>query len=72
MLFRAFNAFLITRHLHPGVFWRYIQCVYVCLCACCFQDGLLSISEIMDKIDMVKVSTITDYGILLVKEHDEL
>ncbi|RXN33673.1 reticulocalbin-1-like isoform X1 [Labeo rohita] len=35
------------------------------------NDGRLSFSEIMDKMDFIKVSTITDYG-TLVEEHDEL
>ncbi|XP_052403236.1 calumenin-like isoform X2 [Carassius gibelio] len=35
------------------------------------NDGRLSISEIMDKMDFIKVSTITDYG-TLVEDHDEL
>ncbi|GAA6074062.1 reticulocalbin-3 [Tachysurus ichikawai] len=36
------------------------------------RDGRLSISEIMDNVDVVKVSTITDYGTLVLREHDEL
>ncbi|XP_007251119.1 reticulocalbin-3 isoform X2 [Astyanax mexicanus] len=36
------------------------------------NDGRLSVSEIMDKLDKIKISTITDYGNLLLKDHDEL
>ncbi|KAM9457523.1 reticulocalbin-3 isoform 3-T3 [Clarias gariepinus] len=36
------------------------------------NDGHLSLSEILDNLDEVKVSTITDYGTLLMTEHDEL
>ncbi|XP_005164069.1 reticulocalbin-3 isoform X1 [Danio rerio] len=35
------------------------------------NDGRLSINEIMDKLDFIKVSTITDYG-TLIEVHDEL
>ncbi|KAF4116072.1 reticulocalbin-3 isoform X2 [Onychostoma macrolepis] len=35
------------------------------------NDGRLSISEIMDKMDFIKVSTITDFG-TLTEDHDEL
>ncbi|XP_072549523.1 reticulocalbin-3 isoform X2 [Salminus brasiliensis] len=35
------------------------------------NDGQLSVSEIMDKLEVVKISTITDYGNLLLKDHDE-
>ncbi|XP_017552914.1 reticulocalbin-3 isoform X2 [Pygocentrus nattereri] len=36
------------------------------------NDGRLSKSEIMDKLEEIKMSTITDYGNLLLKGHDEL
>ncbi|XP_047656632.1 reticulocalbin-3 [Tachysurus fulvidraco] len=36
------------------------------------NDGRLSISELMDNVDVVKLSTITDYGTLVLREHDEL
>ncbi|XP_066498104.1 reticulocalbin-3 isoform X1 [Hoplias malabaricus] len=36
------------------------------------NDGRLSTSEIMDKIEVIKISTLTDYGTLLLKDHDEL
>lgn len=50
------------------------MCVRVCarMRVCYFQDGLLSIDEIMDKLDTVKISTITDYGTLLLNKHEEL
>ncbi|XP_028843253.1 reticulocalbin-3 isoform X2 [Denticeps clupeoides] len=34
------------------------------------KDGRLSLQEIMDNVDVLKVSTITDYGIMV--DHDEL
>ncbi|XP_061892468.1 reticulocalbin-3 isoform X2 [Entelurus aequoreus] len=36
------------------------------------QDGLLTLSEMLDKLDDIKISTITDYGAMKVEEHDEL
>ncbi|XP_065130147.2 reticulocalbin-3 isoform X2 [Paramisgurnus dabryanus] len=36
------------------------------------HDGRLSLSEIMDRMDFIKVSTITDFGTLVVDNHDEL
>lgn len=36
------------------------------------QDGQLSLSELTDKMDFIKSSTITDYGGMRVDEHDEL
>ncbi|XP_008288435.1 reticulocalbin-3 isoform X3 [Stegastes partitus] len=36
------------------------------------KDGRLTLSELLDKIDYVKISTITDYGGMKVEEHDEL
>lgn len=35
-------------------------------------DGLLTLSEMLDKIDFIKISTITDYGGMKVDGHDEL
>ncbi|XP_051989060.1 calumenin-like [Xyrauchen texanus] len=36
------------------------------------NDGRLSISEIMDNMDFIKVSTVTDFGTMVVADHDEL
>ncbi|XP_059901897.1 reticulocalbin-3 isoform X1 [Gadus macrocephalus] len=36
------------------------------------KDGLLSLSEIMDKAEVISLSTITDYGGMTIAEHDEL
>lgn len=36
------------------------------------KDGQLSHDEIMERLDELKISTITDYGLLIVGEHDEL
>ncbi|XP_054463073.1 reticulocalbin-3 isoform X1 [Anoplopoma fimbria] len=36
------------------------------------KDGRLTLSELLDKIDYIKISTITDYGGMRVDEHEEL
>ncbi|KAJ3600389.1 hypothetical protein NHX12_031374 [Muraenolepis orangiensis] len=36
------------------------------------HDDRLSLSEILDKVDFIRISTITDYGGMAVDEHDEL
>lgn len=36
------------------------------------RDGQLSHDEIMERVDELKISTITDYGLLILGEHDEL
>ncbi|XP_063047214.1 reticulocalbin-3 isoform X2 [Engraulis encrasicolus] len=36
------------------------------------KDGLLSRDEIMEHLEELKISTITDYGLLILGEHDEL
>ncbi|KAL6103537.1 uncharacterized protein ACO6RY_02911 [Pungitius sinensis] len=36
------------------------------------KDGLLTLSELLNKLDYVMTSTITDYGGMRVEEHDEL
>ncbi|XP_029016039.1 reticulocalbin-3 isoform X2 [Betta splendens] len=36
------------------------------------KDGQLTLSELLDKIDVIKSSTITDYGGMRVDDHDEL
>ncbi|XP_060945677.1 reticulocalbin-3 isoform X1 [Limanda limanda] len=36
------------------------------------KDGHLSLSELLDKIDYIKTSTITDYGGMRLDDHDEL
>ncbi|XP_062388191.1 reticulocalbin-3 isoform X1 [Sardina pilchardus] len=36
------------------------------------KDGQLSHDEIMERVDELKISTITDYGLLILGEHDEL
>lgn len=41
------------------------------LCSIC-QDGRLTWSELADKLDYIKTSTITDYGGMKVDSHDEL
>lgn len=36
------------------------------------QDGRLTLSEVLDNTEYIKMSTITDYGGMRVEEHDEL
>ncbi|CAJ1076613.1 reticulocalbin-3 [Xyrichtys novacula] len=36
------------------------------------KDGRLTLSELLDKMDFIRISTITDYGGMKVEEHDEL
>ncbi|CAG5898978.1 unnamed protein product [Menidia menidia] len=36
------------------------------------DDGLLTLSEVLDKMDYVRTSTITDYGAMRVEDHEEL
>ncbi|XP_023813641.1 calumenin-A isoform X1 [Oryzias latipes] len=36
------------------------------------KDGRLQLSEVLEKVDYFKMSTITDYGGMRVKEHEEL
>ncbi|XP_061159014.1 reticulocalbin-3 isoform X2 [Syngnathus typhle] len=36
------------------------------------KDGFVSLSEMLDKLDFIKISTITDYGAMEVDGHDEL
>lgn len=39
---------------------------------CLSQDGYLTLSEMLDKLDYIKTSTITDYGAMTFEGHDEL
>ena len=36
------------------------------------QDGRLSLPEVLDRADVLRLSTITDYGGMTLEEHDEL
>lgn len=36
------------------------------------QDGFLTLSEMLERLDYIKTSTITDYGAMTFEGHDEL
>lgn len=42
------------------------------VCMTVSQDGFLTLSEMLEKLDYIKTSTITDYGAMTFEGHDEL